>query len=176
MPHLTIVRRNSVGGVFVIAFVIVAVSMAPAALPEGDVNNALRPALDWELKNLDGKKVRLCDFRGKVVILDFWATWCMPCRLEIPYFVELQKQYGDKGLAVVGVSLDEQGPQVVRKFIKEFGVNFPIAIGNEKIAEAYGGIEGIPTTFVIDRHGRIVRAYVGYNDKSVFEKEIQSLF
>ena len=83
--------------------------------------------------------------------MDFWATWCAACRLEIPDFVELQKQYGDKGLTVIGVSLDEQGPDVVKKFVKQFGVNYPIVIGNEKAAEAYGRIDVIPTTFVIDR-------------------------
>lgn len=147
--------------------------MASAALAENDVSNALKPAPDWELKNLEGKVVKLSEFRGKVVILDFWATWCGPCRVEIPHFVELQKQYRDKGLAVIGVSLDEQGPEVVKKFVKQFGVNYPVVIGNEKIADAYG-IEGLPTTFVIDRHGRIVSWYIGYNDKAVFEKEIQS--
>ena len=90
------------------------------------------------------------------MILNFWATWCAPCRLEIPYFIELQKRYGDRGLAVIGVSLDEQGPDVVKEFVKQLGVNYPIVIGNEKITEAYGGIEGIPTTFVIDRQGRVV--------------------
>ena len=147
----------------------------PASAAEG-AGNALRAAPDWELRNLEGRLVKFSDFRGKVVILDFWATWCIPCRVEIPHFVELQKQYRDKGLAVIGVSLDEQGPEVVRKFVKQFGVNYPVVTGNEKIAEAYGGIEGIPTTFVIDRHGRIVRGHVGYNDKAVFEKEIQSHF
>lgn len=132
-------------------------------------------AHDWQLTDLDGKTVKSSDFRGKVVILDFWATWCLPCRVEIPHFVELQKQYGDKGLVVIGVSLDEQEPKVVKKFVKQFGMNYPVVVGNEKIAEAYGGIDGIPTAFVIDRQGRIVRGYIGYNDKAAFEKEIQSL-
>ena len=107
--------------------------------------------------------------------MDFWATWCGACRLEISGFVDLQKQYGDKGLTVIGVSLDEQGADVVTKFVKRFGVNYPIVIGNEKVADAYGGIDAIPTTFVIDRQGRIVSQHIGYDDKSVFEKEIQSL-
>jgi thiol-disulfide isomerase/thioredoxin len=108
------------------------------------------PAPAWELNDPSGKPVKFSDFRGTVLILDFWATWCTPCRVEIAHFVELQKQYGDKGLTVIGVSLDEQGPEVVKKFVKQFGVNYPIVIGNEKVAEAYGGIYAIPTTFVID--------------------------
>jgi peroxiredoxin len=145
-----------------------------AVLAQGPSTKATR-APDWKLTDLDGKTVKFSDFRGKVVILDFWATWCMPCRVEIPQFVELQKQYGDKGLAIIGVSLDEQEPEVVKKFVKRLGVNYSIVIGNQKVAEAYGGIEGIPTTFVIDRGGRIVHGYIGYNDKGVFEKEMQSL-
>lgn len=140
-----------------------------------EVSFARTPAPDWKLTDLSGKRVSFSDFRGKVVILDFWATWCAPCRVEIPHFVELQKQYGDKGLTVIGVSLDEQGPEIVKKFVKQLGVSYPIVIGNEKVAEAYGGIIAIPTTFVIDRQGRIVSQHMGYNDKATFEKEIQSL-
>ena len=139
---------------------------APAARP---------PAPDWELTDLNGRTTKSSDFHGKVLILDFWATWCAPCRVEIPHFVELQKQYGDKGLTVIGVSLDEQGQEVVKKFVKRLGVNYAIVMGNEKVVEAYGGIDAIPTTFVIDRQGRIVSPHMGYDDKKVFEKEIQSL-
>jgi thiol-disulfide isomerase/thioredoxin len=140
-----------------------------------DASLARTRAPDWESPDLSDKRVKFSDFRGHVLIVDFWATWCAACRLEIPDFVELQKQYGDKGLTVIGVSLDEQGPDVVKKFVKQFGVNYPIVIGNEKAAEAYGRIDVIPTTFVIDRQGRIVSRHIGYDDKAVFEKEIQSL-
>jgi len=133
------------------------------------------PAPDWELTDLNGKLVKFSDFRDHVLIVDFWATWCAPCRVEIPHFVELQKQYGNKGLTVIGVSLDEQGPEVVKKFVERLGVNYPVVIGNEKIVEAYGRIDAVPTTFVIDRQGRIVIRHLGYDDKAVFEKEIQSL-
>jgi thiol-disulfide isomerase/thioredoxin len=142
---------------------------------EADVSPARTPASDWELPDLNSKLVKFSDFRGHVLIVDFWATWCVPCRVEIPHFVELQRQYGDKGLTVIGVSLDEQGPEVVKKFVKRFGVTYPIVIGNEKVVEAYGGIDAIPTTFVIDRQGHIVSRHIGYDDKAVFEKEIQSL-
>jgi thiol-disulfide isomerase/thioredoxin len=140
-----------------------------------ETSTARTPAPDWQLNDLNGKTVKFSDFRGKVVILDFWATWCVPCRVEIPNFIELQKQYGDRGLRVVGVSLDEQGPEVVKKFVKQFGVTYPIVIGNQKVADAYGGIDAIPTTFIIDRQGRIVSWHMGYNDKAAFEREIQSL-
>jgi thiol-disulfide isomerase/thioredoxin len=157
----------------VIAIGIICLGAPPARAQGASPPRTAAP--DWELTDLNGKLVKLSDFRGKVLILDFWATWCAPRRVEMPRFVELQKQYGDKGLRVIGVSLDEQGPEFVKKFLKQFGVNYPIVIGNEKVAEAYGGIEGIPTTFVIDREGRIVRRHIGYDDKAAFEKEIQSL-
>ncbi len=95
--------------------------------------------------------------------------------MEIPGFVELRKAYGDKGLALVGVSLDEEGGQVVRPFMKQFGINYPVVIGDEKISRDYGGIEGIPTTFVIDRQGNIVSKHIGYVDKAQFERELKPL-
>lgn len=133
------------------------------------------PGPAWSLRDVNGKAVNSADFKGKVVILDFWATWCGPCRMEIPSFVELQKAYGDKGLAVVGVSLDEEGGRVVKPFMKQFAINYPIVMGDEKIVRAYGVIEGIPTTFVIDRQGKIVSKHIGYVDKAQFEREVKPL-
>jgi peroxiredoxin len=132
-------------------------------------------APEWELVNLDGKKVKSSDFAGKVVVLDFWATWCPPCVKEIPSFIELQKQYSDKGLTIVGVSLDQDPPEEVKNFVEKHKMNYPVVMGDEKTAEAFGGIEAIPTTFVIDRDGRVVSRHVGYTEKEVFEKEITPL-
>lgn len=146
-----------------------------AALAEVDASNALRPAPNWELKNLEGKTVKLSEFHGKVVILDFWATWCAPCRKEIPGLVALQKEYGHKGLTVIGVSLDEQRTELVKEFVKQFAMTYPVVMADEKTIVAYGGIEGVPTTFVIDRQGHIVSEHLGYEAKETFEKEIQSL-
>jgi peroxiredoxin len=129
----------------------------------------------WELKDVDGKAVKLSDFKGKVVILDFWATWCPPCRKEIPGFVELQEAYKDKGLVVIGVSLDEEGAAVVKPFMTEYKVNYPMVIGDGKTVEAYGGISGIPTTFIIDKEGKIKSVHVGYRPKETFEAEIKAL-
>ena len=133
------------------------------------------PSPAWELKGVDGKPVKSSDFAGKVVILDFWATWCGPCRMEIPGFIELQKQYADKGLVVVGVSLDQDGVSVVKSFMDKTGINYPVVLGDETIVNAFGGVEGIPTTFIIDRQGRIVRKHVGYAAKTEFESEIKPL-
>ncbi len=135
----------------------------------------IKPAPDFELPDVNGKKVRLSDFKGKIIILDFWATWCPPCRAEIPGFVELYKKYKDKGVEIIGISLDEGGVKDVVPFMKEFGINYHVLIGNYKVTQDYGGIRGIPTTFVIDRKGNIRAKYVGYRPKEVFERDIITL-
>jgi thiol-disulfide isomerase/thioredoxin len=134
-----------------------------------------KAAPDWQLSDVDGKPVKLSDFKGKVVILDFWATWCPPCRAEIPGFVSIQKKYADKGFTMIGVSLDQQGPSVVKSFMHSFGMNYPVVMGNPKIVVDYGGITAIPTTFVIDRQGNVVTAYEGLTDQATFESVIGPL-
>jgi thiol-disulfide isomerase/thioredoxin len=129
----------------------------------------------WELSDPHGKPVKSSDFAGKVVILDFWATWCPPCKAEIPGFIELQEKYRDKGLVIVGVSLDEQGPAVVKPFMQQFKINYPIVMGDEKTAQDFGGVTAIPTTFIIDKAGNIVKKHVGFAPKENFEKEITPL-
>ena len=137
--------------------------------------HAATAAPEWQLNDPDGQRVALSDFKGKVVILDFWATWCPPCKAEIPGFIALQKQYGAQGLTVVGVSLDTAGSSVVKSFMKQFGMNYPVVIGDEKTAADYGGVTAIPTTFIIDRNGKIVTSHQGYASQVVFESEIRPL-
>lgn len=129
----------------------------------------------WNLTSLDGKPVKLSDFKGKVVVLNFWATWCPPCRREIPAFIALQKQYGDKGLVVVGVSMDEGGAAVVKPFVNKMGINYPVVIGDQKTAAAYGGIQVVPTTFIIDKTGKVAAQHEGDADRATFEAEIKPL-
>ena len=133
------------------------------------------PAPPWQLLDLNGKPVSLSDFKGKVVILDFWATWCPPCREEIPHFIDLQKRYGNQGLAVVGISLDQGGPEVVASFVKDNGINYPVVMANDEVPTLYGNIEVIPTTFVINPTGEIVKQYVGLTDISVIEGDVKKL-
>ena len=111
---------------------------------------------------------------GKVVVLDFWATWCGPCRIEIPGFIELQKRYGAQGFTMIGISMDDS-PEPVVDFYKELQMNYPVAVGNDRLGELYGGMPGLPTTFLIGRDGRIYAKHVGATDPSVFEAEIKQL-
>jgi thiol-disulfide isomerase/thioredoxin len=128
----------------------------------------------FSLTDLNGRNLELSTYRGKVVLLDFWATWCGPCRIEIPGFVGLQDRYREEGLAVIGISLDD-GPEPVREFYREFKMNYPVAMGDDKVSELFGGILGLPTTFLIGRDGRIYAKHVGATDISVFEEEIKEL-
>ena len=128
----------------------------------------------WQLKALDGRLVQSSDFAGKVVILDFWATWCAPCKAEIPGFIELQREYGDRGLAVVGVSVDDQGSQVVEDFATRMGINYPVVLGDLGLMKDFGGT-AIPTTVVLDRSGHIVARHIGITSKETFENEIKPL-
>jgi thiol-disulfide isomerase/thioredoxin len=130
---------------------------------------ALAP--DFTLPQLNGQPLTLSSFRGKIVLLDFWATWCVPCRAETPHFVELQQKYGDRGLQIIGISMDDS-PDPVGPFVKQFQVNYPIVMGTAKTGEQYGGILGMPIAFLIDREGHIVSKHIGATDAAVFEKEI----
>jgi len=134
-----------------------------------------RNAPEFALKDVNGATVRLSDYRGKVVLLNFWATWCDPCRMEIPWFIEFEQKNKDRGFAVIGVSMDDQGWKVVKPFLTEMKVNYRTVVGNDMIAQLYGGVESLPTTFLIDREGRIASAHLGLISKSVYQNEIQEL-
>jgi peroxiredoxin len=123
----------------------------------------------WQLKAPDGKLVRSTDFAGKVVVVDFWATWCPPCVAEIPGYVQLQEKYRDAGLVIVGISLDEGGTELVKKFAASKKINYPLAMGDPTVVEAFGGVEAIPTTFIIDREGKIRHKKTGAVSTDAFE-------
>ena len=132
-------------------------------------------APDFTLQSLDGKSVRLADFRGKAVLLNFWATWCAPCKIEMPWFVELQKQYGPDGLQVVGVAMDDASPKEIGDFAKEMGVNYPVLIGQESVGDAYGGVQFLPENFYIDRNGKVVDRAFGLKGRGEIEDEIKRI-
>src|SRR5258706_11210583 len=132
--------------------------------------------LKFSFKDMNGKKVSMSEFKGKVIILDFWATWCVPCKAEIPGFIELQKKYGEKGLQIIGLSVDDTA-SMAKKYSDEMKMNYPILLagGKEDILRAYDPINSIPVSVVIDRQGRIVFRHLGIEKMDVFEKEIASL-
>jgi len=140
----------------------------------GSTGQEHREAPDFTLPRLDGGQLCLSSYRGKVVLLDFWATWCVPCREETPHFVELQQKYGDKGLQIIGVSMDDS-PDPVRAFYQQFRMNYPVVMGTAEVGSAYGGVLGLPIAFLIDRDGRICVKHLGATDPSLFEKEIAFL-
>ncbi len=135
-------------------------------------------APDFELPSVDGKQIKLSDFKGKVVFLNFWATWCPPCRREIPAFIELIKKYGNDGFIVLGVAVDpREFTQIdkVKPFVKQMGMNYPVVYDTKGISQMYGGIRSIPTTFVINRQGKVVGQIVGSRPKATFESIIKDL-
>lgn len=142
-------------------------------VPHAENANNKPPILapDFTLPQLDGPSLQLSSYRGKVVLLDFWATWCDPCREETPRLVELQQKYAGRGLQIIGVSMDDT-PDPVRGFYQQFHMNYPVVMGNAKIGELYGGILGLPIAFVLDREGRIAAKHIGASDVGVFEKEV----
>jgi peroxiredoxin len=134
-----------------------------------------KPAPDFTLKDADGKTVHLSDYKGKVVLLDFFATWCGPCKIEIPWFMDFERKHRDRGFSVLGVSMDDEGWEVVKPFLADLGVNYRVVIGNDFTAQAYGGVDALPTAFLIDREGRIAAVHIGLAGRKDFEDGIEKL-
>ena len=153
--------------------------IAPVALRQAQAkgvsaagNHPVAP--EFSLTTIGGEKISLDQYKGKVLMVDFWATWCGPCRIEIPGFVDLQDRYRDQGFEIIGISKDD-GPDEVKLFYKEFKMNYPVGLAGDDVDQLYGGILGLPTTFLIGRDGRIYAKHTGTTDKSVFEEEIKAL-
>ncbi len=131
-------------------------------------------APNFSLVDTKGKKISLSDYKGKVVIVDFWATWCPPCRRSVPDLIAIQKKYEGK-VVIIGISLDIETKGDVPGFIKNFGINYPVVYGTNKVVQEYGGIQAIPTSFIIDQKGDVVRKYIGLTPKSIYISEIKKL-
>ena len=132
-------------------------------------------AADFTLEDANGQTMKLSDLRGKVVLLNFWATWCVPCKIEIPWFVEMEREFKDQGFAVVGVSMDEDGWTAVKPFMADMKVNYRMVLGTEEMAQLYGGVQALPTTYMLDRNGKVASVHMGIVSRNVFEEEIRAL-
>ena len=133
-----------------------------------------KPAPEFALESLDGATVHLADFHGKAVLLNFWATWCQPCKIEMPWFEDLQEQYGSQGFQVVGIAVDDASKEDIAKFAKEIGVNYPILLGKEAVGTAYGGVPFLPSSFFIDRDGKIVTRVSGLKSRNEIEDDVKA--
>lgn len=137
----------------------------------GDIKGVEAP--DFSLLTLDGQKVKLSDYRGKAVLLNFWATWCPPCKVEMPWFVDLQKRYGKDGLVILGVAMDDSEPATIAKFAQDLGVNYTVLLGTDKVSDDYGDVQYLPTSFFIGRNGAIVDKLTGLLDRKDIENDVQ---
>jgi len=156
---------------------VVAVLLAMGAAPQGDSTSRFvgKAAPDFELQVLGGKgkTLKLSDLKGKAVVINFWATWCEPCKVEMPWLVDLQKQYGPQGLQIIGVAMDDTDEKDIAAFAKKMAVNYPILLGTEKVADLYGGLDGLPALFFVDRSGKIVEQELGLRSESVIVDNIR---
>ena len=141
-------------------------------LPAEAPRNTAHP---FSVRTLDGRTVRLADLHGHPVVLDFWATWCQPCRASMPHLSAMQDQFGGRGLVVLGLSVDDGAPQTVQRFAERLRVRFPVAMASESMLDDYGPIRSVPTTIFIDRKGHIVRRVVGYVDRETLEGFIREI-
>lgn len=184
MPRQTSVSR--IFGPVVLAALLASCSSAPpspgepetaVSPPDGNLTPAAdrKPAPEFSLKDADGVPVAIADYKGKVVLLNFWATWCLPCKAEMPWFQEFESKYKDRGFAVLGASLDEDGWDVVKPYIDEHKINYRIFVATNDMAQLYGVIDALPTTFLIDREGRIAAMHSGLVSKATYIRQIETL-
>jgi len=180
MKESSFLRKPILAGLFLAvagAFIWSACSYSPvtakaAVKPEKE----RKAAPEFALKDANGQTVHIADYKGKVVLLDFWATWCAPCKIEIPWFMEFEQQLKDRGFAVLGVSMDEDGWAAVKPYIQTLKVNYRIVLGTEQVGNLYGGVDSLPTTFLIDRQGKIASIHVGLSrGKEEFRNDIVQL-
>ncbi len=146
-------------------------SVRAAVKPEKERKNAP----DFVLKDSNGATVKLSDYRGKVVLLNFWATWCGPCKIEIPWFMDFEQKFKDQGFAVLGVSMDEDGWDAVKPYITSKKINYRVVMGDDSTGNMYGGIDSLPSTFIIDRDGKVASVHIGLVSKRDYETEIVHL-
>jgi peroxiredoxin len=157
----------------------VALLLAGAVLATGCAKRAAKnrkAAPEFSLKDANGQNVHLSDYKGKVVLLDFWATWCGPCKVEIPWFIDFESQFKNQGFAVLGVSMDEDGWKVIKPYVQDRKMNYRVLLGDDKVSASYGGLDALPTTLLIDREGNIASVHEGVSmGKEEFKNAIVQL-
>jgi peroxiredoxin len=159
-----------------VVFVCIAASVFSACQDRGSMpHSALRAAPpDFTLPDSNGTPIKLSEYKGKVVLLDFWATWCTGCKVEIPWYMEFAKKYEQNGLAVIGVSMDQEGWTVVKPFMREKQMNYPVVLGDDALAKRFD-LTSMPLTLLIDREGKIALSHAGVVDKAAFESKLRAL-
>ncbi len=168
--------KNRLIGIAVPAVLVAALAGAALGWEHFAIPRRTRePARNFTIRTLDGRTLRLADLRGRPLVLDFWATWCAPCRASMPHLSAMQDRFGRQGLQVVGLSVDDVSPDQVRAFADRLRVHFPVGMAPEKMLDEYGPIRSIPTTIFIDRRGRIVRRLVGYVDRETLEGFVREI-
>jgi thiol-disulfide isomerase/thioredoxin len=136
-------------------------------------DNIGKAAPDFELTSLEGKTVKLSDFKGRPVLINFWATWCGPCKIEMPWFIDLKKKYEGQGFEIIGIAMEDTENEKIAEFTKQMGVNYVIVKGKNSVADAYGDVQGLPTSFYVDRDGKIVGQHAGLVSRSTIEEDIK---
>jgi len=157
-------------------FVLLAASTLVSACSSDNRKPAsgMKPVPQFTLPSLDGRTVAMKNLSNKVVVIDFWATWCGPCREEIPHLNKLYSDYKAQGLEIIGISMDD-GPDGVKEFVRQMRMEYPVGMGNDELAEQFGGIPGIPTTFIVDRKGNIVKKFVGLPSVEALNRVVREL-
>lgn len=168
--------RAAFGSVFAIGLLVSACSSSEQSVHAAvKAEKDRKTAPDFTLKDSNGTQVKLSDYRGKVVLLNFWATWCGPCKIEIPWFMEFEQKFKDQGFAVLGVSMDEDGWEAVKPYLEQRKINYRVLMGDDSVGNLYGGIDSLPSTFVIDRDGKIASVHIGLVGKRDYQDEIEHL-
>lgn len=158
-----------------VAAILLAASLSPAFAVSLKKESDRKKAPAFELKNAAGELVKLSDFQGKIVLIDFWATWCLPCKASMPWMNELAAKYKAEGVEILGISMDEDGWNVVKPFIEQMGVKYPIVVGNKRVGYLYGEVDNLPVAFFVDRNQKVAGIHLGAASKKQFETTIQAL-
>ncbi len=178
---VNLMRVRTVPAIAISVGIVILIFIGFRALPDShrganaDPKQREKHAPDFELKSLDGGTARLSDYRGKIVLLNFWATWCAPCRVEMPTLMDLYEKYHTQGLEIIGVSMDDGGRERVAKFVNKMKINYPILLGDPSVADHYGGLRLLPQTVFVTRDGKIVQTVIGMHSRTDFETIIEQL-